>query len=67
MKINKATFALMPADFQAAFTVNPANADEYDNGVENAPALKTALDAEKPPRRKPPKSGTLCLQAGKAN
>jgi flagellar motor protein MotB len=47
MKINKATFDLMPAAFQAAFTVNPANADEYDNGEENAPGLKTALEAEK--------------------
>lgn len=47
MKITKATFDLLPADMKAAFTANPTNPDEYNNGEEDAGALKNALDAEK--------------------
>lgn len=47
MKIDKATFALLPALLQATFKPNPANADEYDNGEESAGGLKTALQKEK--------------------
>lgn len=47
MKITAATFALLPALLQSSFKVNPANADEYDNGEEAAEGLKTALQKEK--------------------
>lgn len=47
MKITAAIFALLPAATQAAFKQTPGNADEYDNGEENAAGLKTALDKEK--------------------
>lgn len=47
MKINKATFDLLPPTMQAAFKANPANADEFDNGEESAPELKAALDRQK--------------------
>ncbi|MGL6008152.1 MAG: hypothetical protein ACRC1D_01725, partial [Culicoidibacterales bacterium] len=47
MKINKATFDLLPKEMQSAFTVNQSNADEYDNGEEHVSGLKTALEKEK--------------------
>lgn len=47
MKITKAVWALLPATLQTSFIVNPANAEEYDNGEEDAGGLKTALAKEK--------------------
>ena len=47
MKITAALWALMPPALQTNFKVNSANAEEYDNGEEDAGALKTALDHEK--------------------
>jgi hypothetical protein len=47
MKIDKATFALLPALLQASFKPNPANAEEYDNGEEAVDGLKSALQKEK--------------------
>ena len=47
MKITKAIWDLMPATLQAEFKLNPTNADEYDNGEENAASLKSALDNER--------------------
>lgn len=52
MKITKAVWDLLPADMQAAFTVNPANPAEYDNGEENAGNLKSALEKEREEKKK---------------
>lgn len=47
MKIDKATFDLMPAAFQAQFKPTPENPLEYSNGEEAVDGLKTALAKEK--------------------
>lgn len=47
MKITKTDWALMPASIQALFKPSAENAEEYDNGEENAPTLKAALDRER--------------------
>lgn len=53
MKITKAIWALMPANIQAEFKAvipqgkTEADAEEYDNGEENAATLKNALDHER--------------------
>jgi hypothetical protein len=47
MKITAAIWALLPATLQPSFKVNPANADEYDNGEEEVTGLKSALQKEK--------------------
>ena len=52
MKINKATFDLLPAALQSAFKANPANADEYDNGEEQAAGLKSALEKEREEKKR---------------
>lgn len=50
MKLTKAIWALLPAEVQATFKPNPANAEEYDNGEEAVDGLKTALEKEKAER-----------------
>lgn len=50
MKLTKAVWALLPAEVQATFKPNPANAEEYDNGEEAVDGLKTALEKEKAER-----------------
>lgn len=47
MKITKAIYDLLDDANKASFTVNPTNADEYDNGEEKAEGLKSALAAER--------------------
>lgn len=47
MKITAAIWALLPAATQTQFTQSATNADEYDNGEENAGTLKNALEMEK--------------------
>ena len=47
MKITKAIWDLLPDQHKTEFIVNPANADEYDNGEEKAEGLKSALAAER--------------------
>src|SRR5687768_16802988 len=47
MKVSKAQYDEMPVWLKASFKVNPNNADEYDNGEEEAGGLKTALQKEK--------------------
>lgn len=47
MKINKATWDLLPAALKESFKPNAANPDEYDNGEENAAGLKSALEKER--------------------
>ena len=53
MKITKAIWALMPANIQAEFKAvipqgkTEADAEEYDNGEENAATLKGALENER--------------------
>lgn len=47
MKIDKATFDLMPAAFQAQFKPTAENPLEYTNGEEAVDGLKSALEKEK--------------------
>lgn len=46
MKLTKAIWALLPADTQKLFT-QVGDTEEYDNGEENAAAIKTARDRER--------------------
>jgi len=46
MKLTKAIWALLPATTQALFT-QVGDTEEYDNGEENATAIKTARDRER--------------------
>lgn len=50
MKINKEQFDKLPADLKSAFKVSATNPDEYDNGEESAPELKSALEKERAER-----------------
>lgn len=52
MKITKAIWDLLPDQHKTEFVVNPANADEYDNGEEKAESLKTALANERIEKQK---------------